>query len=241
MTPSLLALALSAMTISIIHTVSGPDHYLPLIVFSRTRKWSLRKTIGWTILCGFGHIFATVVIGLLGVYLGWELSKQSWVQDIRGNLSGWSLLILGGIYLVWGLYKAFRGTPHKHFDVTENNEIYVYKHSHDHATARPGGEAHHHDHAVKVTPWILFMIFIMAPNDPMLPLLFYSGTRQSAVAVVVLILTFMLTKTLVMLTMVLLGCFGCKHLHLHILERFAQAIGGAVVTACGVGVVFLGW
>lgn len=69
------AMILSAIAISFLHTASGPDHYLPFIVLSRSRKWSLYRTIGLTIACGLGHILSSVIIGMIGIALGWHLSK----------------------------------------------------------------------------------------------------------------------------------------------------------------------
>ena len=38
-------LALTAATIGFVHTVTGPDHYLPFIVIGRARRWSLGRTL----------------------------------------------------------------------------------------------------------------------------------------------------------------------------------------------------
>ena len=289
---SIWALCASALTIGMIHTISGPDHYLPLIVVSRARKWNVWQTVGWTALCAIGHVLGSVAVGMLGVFLGWELSKQNWQMDIRGSLSGWALLIFGFIYLLWGIYKAIRGTTHKHFTVTESGEIYAYKHkhtraylhshdeppahnddqyyrgcynaqtrqhqpphahTHDHDHTHNHSHAHAHDHAhahahetpargrVAVTPWILFVIFVMAPLEPLVPFLFVSGAQRSVVSVVAVVLTFIIAKMLVMVTMVLLGYFGLARFKTQKLERYSSAIAGAVVTFCGIGVVFLGW
>ena len=39
-------LAGTAATLGLVHTVIGPDHYLPFIVIGRARNWKLRKTLG---------------------------------------------------------------------------------------------------------------------------------------------------------------------------------------------------
>src|SRR6516164_1321576 len=111
----LLALSLTAISISSIHTMSGPDHYLPFIVLSRSGKWSPFKTYMLTTICGLGHIFSSVILGLIAVVLGWQLNKISWFQDLRGNVSSSALLIFGLAYLFYGLWQAFRNKPHKHF------------------------------------------------------------------------------------------------------------------------------
>jgi sulfite exporter TauE/SafE len=233
MDTTLTTLVLSAITISCLHTVSGPDHYLPFIVLSRSRKWSLAKTIWWTTICGLGHILSSVLLGLIGVLVGWQLSKLSMFQDIRGNVSGWCLLLFGAVYLVWGLRSAYLNKPHKHFEVYNDEDIYVYEHKH--------GEVVAPQSRVKITPWILFVIFVMGPSEPLVPLLFYSGVRRSPLEIIVLITVFAIFTVLTMLVMVLLGRYGYSFFKTDKLERYVHAIGGAVVTICGIGMVFLGW
>jgi sulfite exporter TauE/SafE len=229
---TLFALAATAITISFFHTASGPDHYLPFIVLSRSRKWAMHKTIFLTIVCGLGHILSSVMLGLIGMFLGWQLNRISWFQDVRGNFSSWALLLFGLIYLIYGLRKAYLNKPHKHFDVMGEN-VFVYEHKH--------GEVVMPENRIKVTPLVLFAIFVMGPSEPLIPLLFYSGARRSVTEVTILISVFTISTVLTMLAMVLLGCYGYSFFKTEKLERFVHAIGGAVVVICGIGMVFLGW
>lgn len=228
----IIALCVTAVTISAVHTASGPDHYLPFIVLSRSRKWTLSKTIFLTIICGFGHILSSVLLGMAGVFLGWQLHKISWLQDIRGNVSGWALLAFGILYLIYGLRQAYLNKAHKHFDVL-GEDVYVFEHKHGEMVT-PGSR-------VKVTPLVLFAIFVMGPSEPLIPLLFYSGTQRSVTEVIVLVTVFTISTVLTMLGMVLLGIYGYSFFNTDKLERYVNAIGGAVITICGIGMVFLGW
>jgi tetrahydromethanopterin S-methyltransferase subunit E len=96
-----------------------------------------------------GHVLSSLILGFIGVFLGWQLNKISWFQDIRGNFSGWALLIFGGVYLVYGLIQAIRNKPHKHFDVM-GDDVYVYEHNHSEMVMP--------QKRIKVTPLVLFMI-----------------------------------------------------------------------------------
>ncbi len=49
-------LMIAAITISCVHTVTGPDHYLPFIALSKARGWSFSRTLFWTVVCGCGHV-----------------------------------------------------------------------------------------------------------------------------------------------------------------------------------------
>lgn len=232
MTPTLLALGLTAMTIAVAHTATGPDHYLPFIVLARSRKWGLLYTVFLTALCGFGHVLSSVILGLLGVFLGWQLDKIEWFQGFRGNTAGWALFLFGLAYLVYGLRTVWLNRPHKHFDVL-GEDVYVYEHRHG-EFVMPGSRR-------LVTPWVLFAIFVMGPSEPLIPLLFYSGADRSVLEISVLISVFTISTILTMLAMVLIGLYGAHFFRTSLLERYAHVISGAVVTLCGAGITFLGW
>ena len=232
MTSELITLMLSTIAISCLHTATGPDHYLPFIVLSRSQKWTITKTIFITIICGLGHILSSVGVGLIGVVLGWQLSNLSWFEAHRGNIAAWCLLGFGVAYLLYGLWRARKNKLHKHFDIM-NEDVYVYEHSHGDVVASKN--------RVKVTPLVLFAIFVMGPTEPLLPLLFYSGAQRSYLEIMIIIIVFSLCTVLTMLTMVLLGIYGYSFYDTEKLEKYVHAIGGLVITVCGVGMLFLGW
>lgn len=232
MNSELLTLAISAATISFLHTASGPDHYLPFVVISRSKNWTLAKTIFWTTVCGLGHIMSSLLIGGIGLFLGWQLAKVSWLQNIRGDLSGWCLLLLGLVYLAYGIFRAINNRPHKHFDVF-GSDVYVYEHQH--------GQTIQPKQRIRVTPWILFALFVMGPSEPLLPLLFYSGSRHSLFEISILLGVFSITTVITMITMVLIGLYGYSIFRAERIERYVHAIGGAVISICGIGMVFLNW
>ncbi len=85
-------LMVAAITISCLHTITGPDHYVPFIALSKSRGWSFSKTLSWTIICGCGHVWSSVLLGLGGAAIGWSLSKVGWFENIRGGIAGWALV-----------------------------------------------------------------------------------------------------------------------------------------------------
>jgi len=62
-------LMISAASTGFLHTLLGPDHYLPFIVMGKARRWSLWKTAWITIVCGIGHIGSSVSLGMVGIAL----------------------------------------------------------------------------------------------------------------------------------------------------------------------------
>ncbi len=53
---SIALLSVTAVSLGFIHTLLGPDHYLPFIVLSEAKKWTIKKTMLITLLCGMGHV-----------------------------------------------------------------------------------------------------------------------------------------------------------------------------------------
>ena len=122
------ALVITAAGLAFVHTLFGPDHYLPFVMMSWSRKWSWFKTAWITFLCGVGHIVGSVVLGLLGVTVGIALRKLTIVESFRGSIAAWLLIGFGLVYFVWGLRRAYRNQPHKH----EHAHIDEAAHTHTH-------------------------------------------------------------------------------------------------------------
>ncbi|MDB5199371.1 MAG: hypothetical protein JWO92_1334 [Chitinophagaceae bacterium] len=226
-------LIVAAVSIACLHTVTGPDHYLPFIALSRSRGWSFSKTIFWTIFCGCGHVWSSVLLGLGGAAIGWSLSKVSLFENIRGGIAGWCMLLFGLCYGLWGLYRAKQNKAHKHFDMYEDGAMYVYEHKHGQPV--PMKERH------KVTPWVMFIIFLLGPCEPMIPLLYFPAAKNSWWGMMMLVIVYTVCTLLTMTIMVVLGYFGIAFIKTEKLERYMHAIGGLTVFICGTGMIFMSW
>ncbi|MBW1816500.1 MAG: hypothetical protein JRF65_09045 [Deltaproteobacteria bacterium] len=106
MTEEIKILLITAASVGFFHTLLGPDHYLPFIVMSKARKWSVGKTIWLTILCGIGHVGSSVVIGSIGIGVGIGVSKLEVFEGVRGSLAAWMFVVFGLSYFLWGLFRA---------------------------------------------------------------------------------------------------------------------------------------
>ena len=102
---SLLTLAVS---VGIIHTVLGPDHYVPITALALDRRWGVSKTILATLLFGAAHVMSAFFLGLIGLYGAERLSFIRRFETFTGSSLGWLLMGLGLFMAVLGLRKAFR-------------------------------------------------------------------------------------------------------------------------------------
>lgn len=233
MQTELTILIFSAITVACLHTITGPDHYLPFIALSKARGWSLVRTMSWTIVCGCGHVGSSVLLGLGGAAIGWSLSNIKWMESIRGGIAGWALLVFGVVYGIYGLIRARQNKPHKHFDIYDNGEIYVFEHKH--------GEAVYPRDRHAVTPWVMFIIFVLGPCEPMIPLLYFPAAKSSWAGMVTLIVVYTFFTLITMLVMVICGFFGVSFFKAGKSERYIHALSGMAIFFCGLGMVFMGW
>jgi hypothetical protein len=233
MSPEIQVLLLTAISIAFLHTLTGPDHYLPFIALSKARGWGIGKTIGWTIICGMGHVLSSVALGLGGAALGWSLGKISWLENIRGGIASWVMLLFGLLYMIWGMYRLYKNKPHKHFDIGGDNSLYVYEHKHGQAVAP--------QERYRVTPWVMLLIFVLGPCEPMIPLLYFPAAQNSWWGMVLLIAAYTVCTLVTMLLLVLLGYYGFAVITTQKLERYAHVLGAAAIVICGAGMLWMGW
>ena len=237
MTNEIFILAGTAASIGFVHTVLGPDHYLPFIVISRARRWTLTKTLFISFLCGLGHVLSSVVIGFVGIALGIAVFRIEGVESIRGGLAAWLLIGFGLAYSIWGLHRAIRKKPHKHLHPHTNGLEHEHAHTHEKAS-----HAHVHDEKPKanITPWILFTIFVFGPCEPLIPLLMYPAAKHDISGVILVTLAFGVITIATMLVIIAAASWGASFIRLGPLERHVHAIAGAMIFISGLSVQFLG-
>ena len=104
----------TAVLIAFIHTVMGPDHYLPFIMLGRANKWSAKKVAIVSMLCGIGHVLSSVVLGMIGIIVGIAIRNLEYLESFRGEIASFLLIGFGIAYASWGIRQAIRNRPHPH-------------------------------------------------------------------------------------------------------------------------------
>lgn len=232
---SIALLSVTAVSLGFIHTVLGPDHYLPFIVLSEAKKWTTKKTMLITFLCGIGHVLSSVVVGFLGIAIGLSVNKLVSVESYRGNIAGWLFIAFGLVYLVISIRHLYR------------------KRKHSHAHYHPGGNRHDHEHShlsehihvhetdvIKTTPWILFLIFVFGPCEPLIPILMYPAAQNNIGGTVIVSVLFSVITIATMMLVVLAFKLGFSKINLKPLEQYANIIAGGMILLSGVAIQLLG-
>ncbi len=236
MSQEIAILLATAASIGFLHTILGPDHYFPFIVISKARKWSMKKTLWITMICGVGHVLSSVVIGIVGISLGIALHKLEYIESSRGEIAAWLLIAFGLTYFAWGLKKALRNKPHTHVHVHDDGKVHSHPHSHT--------DSHIHVHQTEgeksITPWVLFTIFVFGPCESLIPILMYPASKENLIALILVTAVFALATIGTMITIVLVSLKGIKFFSLEKYEKYMHAAAGIVILVCGVSIKFLG-
>lgn len=212
-------LTATAFSAGVVHTILGPDHYVPFVALSRSGGWGLGRTLLLTTCCGLGHVLSSVVVGAVGIALGTAVMTVEAFESLRGETAGWLLLAAGIAYLVWGIKKAMR-------------------HGHSHDEVAPVGADGGRPQA-GVMPWVLFLIFVFGPCEVLVPLLMYPAANANPGMMVSVVAAFTVGTLGAMIAAVLISLYGIRWLdRLGFTEslgmhRYSHAFAGAAVTACG--------
>lgn len=214
-TTVLSALWLTAFLTAVIHTVMGPDHYLPFIAIAKSRNYSLKKTLLWTFICGIGHIVSALLIAVLFINFSHWLSAEKfvWLENNRSDVAAYALIGLGAAYLLWALRHRWQ---HKH--IAEHGHLLSDTESKN------------------ITVWVVFIIFVLGPCEALLPIL-TAASVFGVPAVIFSTVIFSAATISTMMLAVILGMYGIKALRFTHLEEYAHEIAGGTIMACGIAII----
>jgi nickel/cobalt exporter len=228
-----LSMISAAAFIGFTHTILGADHYLPFVALARAQRWSWRRTILTVSVCGLGHVMGSMLLATLGLFAGVLVGQFESLQGIRGDWAAWTLVALGFAYGAWGVREAMkRGGGYR-----------AHAHGHDLHIHREGGLSHEHAHDARPSAlsfWMLLVVFILGPCEPLIPLFVLPASRGRWDIALATFTAFAVTTLATMLMATFLGLAGLKNLRIGNLERWVHAMAGAAIASSGFAVIALG-
>ncbi len=125
------ALLVAAAGVGFGHAIL-PDHWVPLAVLGRTRRYPLSRVARLSGAAGVAHVLVSIVLGAVIVAIG--LQFRSAIQSAQDT-------IIGCVLIATGLgFMALELTGHGH------NHSHDHDHHHDHDHGHGHGHGHDHDH-----------------------------------------------------------------------------------------------
>lgn len=215
----LLALTATAATVGALHTVA-PDHWVPFAALSRSRGWSARHTARLTVLCGFGHVTVSALLGVIAMFAGLQA-----VHAFGSRLEDHAIFLLIGfglIYMIWGLHRSFRRDP---LEV-----LHHHHHHHSHG---------HNDHDHGLTEWSLFALFSADPCVAVIPMIM-AASSGGWPAVLSVVVVYEAATIATMVVFVLAARAGVTKLRFAWIDRFGDAVAGGLIVVLGAVLAVLG-
>jgi len=214
----------TTITLALFHTLIGVDHYIPFIAVSKANNWTIRKSICVVLICGFGHMLGSVILGIIGIVMFMQVTSFEGIQDIREIIAIYILIGFGIIYTIYGIICVIKNKPHTHAGLDGQ----TIAHSHEPQQKK------------KINAfWGLFIFFLLGACKPMIPLMMQTAAKYNIFTLIVITASFAVITIGTMLLMTLLGIKGFQLIKTDKLERYTHAIAGGTVLLCGILVLFL--
>jgi nickel/cobalt transporter (NicO) family protein len=240
-TPALLA---AAAGVGFGHAIL-PDHWVPLAVVGRTRRYPLARVARLSGMAGIAHVLVSIVLG--GVIIAVGLQFRSTVQSAQDTIIGCVLILTGLGFAVLEL----TGYGHHHGHDHDHTHEHGHSHGHQQAHYHGHGDDHPHEHlhllsASEVDERVaakesrfhgLASVMVpfgaaASPDLTILPVFLAATTAGVTTAISSLVIFAVVTiGTIVSLT--LLACFGGYQIRGQWLERWGNLFTALVLIIVG--------
>jgi nickel/cobalt transporter (NicO) family protein len=223
-TPALLA---AAAGVGFGHAIL-PDHWVPLAVVGRTRRYPLARVARLSGIAGVAHVLVSIVLG--GVIIAVGLQFRSTVQSAQDTIIGCVLILTGLGFAV--LELTGHGHHHEH----------AHTHDHEHTYVVPASEvdkrlAAEDDRLHGLASVMVPFGVAASPDLTILPVFLAATTAGVSTAISSLVIFAVVTiGTIVSLT--LLACFGGYQIRGQWLEHWGNVF--TVLALIIIGALVLG-
>jgi len=215
-----------------------PDHWVPLAVLGRTRRYPLSRIARLSSLAGVAHVLVSIVLGAVIIAIG--LQFRSTIQHTQDTIIGCILIATGIGFLVLELTGHGHHHDHDH-DGHHHGDHNHGDHEHDHHHHGAGGHPAREPTAPRLSGLAAVMVPFGAAASPdltILPVFLAATTAGIATAVGSLVIFAMVTiGTIVGLT--LAAARGGYQIQGEWLERWGNVFTAAVLILIGL-LVLLG-
>ena len=221
-----------------------PDHWVPLAVLGRTRRYPLARVARLSGLAAVAHVMVSIVLGAIIIVVG--LQFRSSIQSAQDTIIGWILIATGIGFVVFELmghgHSHDHGHGHSHGPVhsQEPGHSHEHDHSHGHDHSHTLDDPPSHQHAAPAEGRVRGLAAVMvpfgaaaSPDLTILPVFLAAATAGALTAIGSLIIFAAVTiVTIVGLT--LAATRGGYEIRGQWLERWGNAFTALVLVVIGV-------
>lgn len=198
-----------ALILSVVHALM-PDHWIPLVMISRTENWSIAETLWVSSLVTIPHIISTILVGTLMGIVGFELTSTH--ELIMKTIAPLTFILIGAAYI----YRNFR--EKHHHAMKKVDEL------------KKGSKK-------AIISLLAFSLFV-SPCVPIGSYFFIVGSIGLA-GIVSVSAIYLFVTIMVLLVMIYLGRLGVDKLNWHFLDHNESLITGITLISLGIFIYFL--
>ena len=195
--------------VGVLHTMV-PDHWVPITVVARARRWTAAQTARAALIAGTGHVVSTLLIALVVWFAGVAFAQR--FGSLVATVSSLALIAFG----LWIALASWR-------------ELRAARHHHDHD--------HGHDHdATGSSRTALLLILGSSPMVEGIPA-FFAASKYGAGQLALMAVVFAAATIATYVALCVWSVLGLRRVSLGRLEPYGEVLSGLIVAA--VGTVFL--
>jgi hypothetical protein len=233
-TPALIA---AAAGVGFGHAIM-PDHWMPLAVIGRTRRYPLAKVARLSSLAGIAHVLVSLLLGAVIVVIG--LQFRATVEQAQNEIVGGLLIATGIGFALLELSGRghhhdhdHRGHDHDHGDHDDHDHGDHVDHDHgDHDGDRHSGRARGRERARGLAAVMVPFGAAASPDLTILPV-FLAATTAGAATAAGSLVAFAAVTIATIIALTLLATLGGHQLRGEWLERWSNLITAGVLVALG--------
>ncbi len=207
----MLEILAGALLVSVAHALM-PDHWIPMVLVSRTERWSIAETLWLSVIVTVPHILSTVILGVFIGIIGFKLSVAH--ELFMDTVAPLAFILMGSYYI----YRNFSGDVDLHEGLGELEGL--------------------ENRSKKAIITFMATALFFSPCVPMGSYFFVVGARGVGGMLVVSIVYTSVTL-LVMLLMVYLGRSGVERIRLRFLEHHEDLVTGVILLLLGIFVYII--
>lgn len=228
------ALLVAAAGVGFGHAVL-PDHWVPLAVLGRTRRYPLSRIARLSGLAGVAHVLVSIVLGAVIILIG--LQFRSAIQSAQDTIIGVILIATGVGFAILELSGHGHHHHHDHAHDHEHAHDHDHEHAHDHHHHEHHDHADHHDRQPpgRLRGLAAVMVPFGAAASPDLTILpvFLAATTAGVATAVGSLVIFGAVTILTIVTLTLLAARGGYQIRGQWLERWGNALTALVLIVIG--------
>jgi threonine/homoserine/homoserine lactone efflux protein len=202
---------LAAAGVAVGHAVL-PDHWVPIAVVGRTRRYSLTRIARLSSLAGVAHVLVSLLLGGVVVLIGLQFRSQ--VEAAQNTVVGLLLIVTGVAFAALELSGRRHGHPHPHPD--------------------PGGD-HDHPHRSRMHRLAGIAVPFGAAASPDLTILpvFLAATTVGTGAAIGSLVVFAAVTIVTIVGLTVAAAAGGYRLRTGWLDRWGNVFTAAVLIVLG--------